>query len=627
MCGLVGELRHDGRPVGRDRLAAMRDALAHRGPDASGLCIDGSLGLGHRRLAVIDLSPAANQPMSTPDGRTTVILNGEIYNFRELRAELERAGHRFRTRSDTEVLLWGYRQWGIEGLARRLDAMAAFALWDAEARTLHLVRDRYGIKPLYLWRSPGALAFASEIKAFLAAPEFSVSINRAALREYFTFQNLFRPHTLFAGVELLPAGTILTLGPDGERRRRYWDFDFSRRDETIEEEAAVEETRRLLLAAVERQLIADVPVGAYLSGGMDSGSLVAGAARRIPRLATFTAGFEMSAVDGIESTFDERRAAELTAYHFKTEHYEQVINSGDVRWAVPRLVWHLEDLRLGMSYPNYYIARLASKFVTVCLSGAGGDELFGGYPWRYYRVFRALDRESYLRAYYHFWQRLTTPEDRRTLFRDGNGADEEEGFAAFSGVFAEAGGLFCETPDDHVANALYFESKTFLHGLFIVGDRLSMANGLEERFPFMDNALVEWAQRLPIRYKLADLGRMLSIDEDAVRKKTLAMTRYDGGKSVLRRAMAGLLPAGIWTRPKQGFSPPEGSWYRGENAAYVRELLLGADLAMADHIEPAFVRRIVEEHIGGRANHRLLIWSFLCFEWWCRVFLRGERPA
>jgi asparagine synthase (glutamine-hydrolysing) len=624
MCGLVGEFRRDGRRVDEGRLVAMRDALAHRGPDAKGVYVNGTVGLAHRRLSVIDLSAAANQPMATPDGRTTVILNGEIYNFRQLRAELEKAGHRFRTQSDTEVLLWGYRQWGIERLAAKLDAMAVFALWDADTEQLHLVRDRHGVKPLYLWRTAGALAFASEVKAFMAAPEFSVTLNRAALREYFTFQNLFRPHTLFAGVEVLPAGTILSVGPDGERRHRYWDFDFSRRDEAIEEEDAVEETRRLLLAAVERQLVADVPVGAYLSGGMDSGSIVAGAVRHIPRLTTFTAGFEMSAVEGIEKSFDERREAELLAYHFKTEHYEQVINSGDIRWAIPRVVWHLEDLRLGMSYPNYYVARLASKFVTVCLSGAGGDELFGGYPWRYYRVFRSLDRGSYLSAYYDFWQRLTTQADRRALFRNGgNGADEEESFAAFGAVFAEAGGLSYDRPEDHIANALYFESKTFLHGLFVLGDKLAMASSLEERFPFMDNALVDWAQRLPIRHKLADLEHMLSIDEDQVRKKTL----YDGGKSVLRRAMAGLLPGDVWNRPKQGFSPPEGSWYRGENAAYVRDLLLGNDLAMAEHLEPTFVHRIVGEHIEGRANHRLLIWSFLCFEWWCRVFLRGERPA
>ncbi len=630
MCGVAGEYRFDGAPVSERRLAAMRDALAHRGPDAEGLYCDRHVGLAHRRLAVIDLSAEANQPMRSPDGLTVISFNGEIYNFRDLRGLLERDGCRFRTRSDTEVLIWGYRSWGIEGLMRQIDGMAALALWDAAAGRLHLARDRYGTKPLYLWRRTCGIAFASEMKAFLALPDFTARLDPVALGEYFTFQNVFRPHTLMAGIELLPAASVLTLGGGGgERMTRYWDFDFTHRDESIDEAEAATATRRLLLAGVERQLVADVPVAAYLSGGVDSASMVAGAVPHIPRLMTFTAGFEMSAVEGIESSFDERRDAELLAYHFKTEHYEQVINSGDIRWSLPRVVWAIEDLRLGMSYPNYYVARLASKFATVCLSGAGGDELFGGYPWRYYRIFRALDRTAYLQAYYEFWQRLTSENDRKTMFRNGTGAAlaREESFEIFCSVFDDAANLRYETPEDHIANSLYFECKTFLHGLFLIGDKLSMASGLEERFPFMDNALVDFAQRLPIRHKLADLEQMLLIDEDEVSKKALAQSHYDVGKSALRRAMAPLLPDAVMKRPKQGFSAPDGSWYRGENADYVRDLLLGADLALADFINPDFVRQRVMEHIDGRANHRLLIWSLLSFEWWCRIFLGNERPA
>lgn len=628
MCGVVGEFRSDGAAVERARLVAMREALAHRGPDARGLYCEGRVGLAHRRLAVIDLSTAANQPMLAPDGLTAVSFNGEIYNFRELRAELEREGCRFRTRSDTEVLLAGYRVWGIKELMQRIDGMAALALWDAAAGRLHLARDRYGTKPLYLWRHPAGITFASEIKSFMVLPDFVVRLNPAALGEYFTFQNVFRAHTLFDGVELLQPGCILTLG-DGisDQVIRYWDFDFTRRDEAIDEQTAVSETRRLLLAGIRRQLVADVPVGAYLSGGIDSASVVAGAVRDIPRLTTFTAGFEMSAVDGIERTFDERRDAELLAYHFKTEHYEQVINSGDIRWSLPRVVWAIEDLRLGMSYPNYYVARLASKFATVCLSGAGGDELFGGYPWRYYRVFRSLDRQSYLRSYFDFWQRLTSEADRELMFRDsGMALAREEGFEIFCGVFNDAGNLNYDGPDDHIANSLYFECKTFLHGLLVIGDKLAMASGLEERFPLLDNELAGFAQRLPIRHKLADLEHMLSIDEDAVRKKTLAEVQYNTGKSALRQAVAPLLPQGVVNRPKQGFSPPEASWYRGENAAYVRDLLLSRNLALADFIRPEFVRRVVIEHMEQRANHRLLIWSLLSFEWWCRIFLGNEIP-
>ena len=623
MCGIAGLYDLRGAPVEPSVIASMRDALAHRGPDDEGLLVEGNLGLGHRRLSIIDLTKAARQPMQSPDGRISVIFNGEIYNFRELRALLEKCGWEFRTRSDTEVLIAGYAIWGIRELAHRIDGMAAFALWDRQLKRLFLVRDRFGVKPLYLWRTGHHLAFASEIKAFMAHPEFKVRVNQSALREYFTFQNLFRQHTLFDGVEQLPAATILTLDSGGERRETYWDYDFSK-PEPMDPEVAVATLERLMREAVNRQLVSDVPVGAYLSGGMDSGAIVALAAGNVPRLQTFTAGFELSRVDGIEATFDERRAAELMAYTCKTEHYEQVMNAGDIRWSLPRVVWHLEDLRLGMSYPNYYISRLASKFVKVCLSGAGGDELFGGYPWRYYRVFRSLDQDHYLENYYGFWQRLTNAQDRKALFRSG-GDDEDEMFGVFRSVFNDAKGLSFETPEDQIQASLYFECRTFLSGLLLVGDKMAMASGLEERFPFLDNALVDFAMRLPVSHKLADLDHMLTIDEDAVRKKLVAQDAFAGGKSCLRQAMAHILPPEVMERRKQGFSSPEASWYRGENAEYVREMLLGPDLASSPYLSPDFVRAKVEEHMSGQANHRLLIWSFLSFEQWCRTFEGGER--
>jgi asparagine synthase (glutamine-hydrolysing) len=624
MCGIVGLLNRDSAPADESIVRAMRDALAHRGPDGRGTYVKGPLALGHRRLAIIDLSDAAGQPMLSPDGRIALVYNGEIYNFRELRHELEKAGWAFRTRSDTEVLIAGYAVWGIRRTVESIDGIAAFALWDAGERRLFLVRDRFGAKPLYLWRTPSLLAFASEIKAFFKHPAFTVRVNDAALREYFTFQNLFRPHTLFDGVEHLPPAAILTVDRDGERMERYWDYDFSKPVEAGETES-VAILEGLMAEAVERQLVSDVPVGAYLSGGMDSGSIVALAARKVPRLQTFTAGFEVSRVDGVEASFDERRAAEIMANAYKTEHYEQVMNAGDIRWSLPRVVWHLEDLRLGMSYPNYYIARLASKFVKVCLSGAGGDELFGGYPWRYYRVFRSLDKRHFLENYYGFWQRLTTVEERKRLFRSG-AQDEQEMFDVFCQVFDGGQGLRFGSPEEQIAASLYFECRTFLSGLLLVGDKLAMANGLEERFPFLDNALVDFAMRLPVSHKLADLQHMLKVDEDAVKKKLMAEDAFDGGKNCLRQAMAHLVPPEIMQRKKQGFSSPEASWYRGENAEYVREMLLGSELACGDYLDVDFIRCKVDEHIAGRANNRLLIWSFLNLEQWCRLFLGGPSP-
>lgn len=625
MCGITGYINIGGAAASERIIVAMREAMAHRGPDGAGHYLDGPLALGHRRLSIIDTRKVADQPMHSPDGRWTIVFNGEIFNFQTLRRELEKAGWDFKTRSDTEVLIAGAVIWGVRALVMRLNGMAAFALWDARERRLWLVRDRFGVKPLYLWRAPGHLAFASEIKSFMAHPAFSVQVNEAALHEYFTFQNLFRPHTLFAGVEQLPPATILTVDASGEQSEKYWDYDFSA-PEPMSAQDAADQTKSLLCDAVQRQLVGDVPIGAYLSGGLDSGSLVAIASNHIPRLQTFTAGFEMSAVEGSEVNYDERRAAELIAFTYKTEQYEQVINAGDIRWSLPRVIWHLEDLRLGMSYPNFYIARLASKFVKVCLSGAGGDELFGGYPWRYYRAFRSLDYDEYLRNYYEFWQRLTNREERVRLFGPRVN-DTGEMFDIFCSVYPEGNHHSFATSEDQIAASLYFECRTFLSSLLLVGDKLSMASGLEERFPFLDNELVNLAMKIPVRHKLADLDYMLAMDEHAVRKKLLAEDPFSGGKRCLREAISHILPSQIMDRRKQGFSSPEASWFRGENAEYVKEMLLHKDIVSADFLDPGFIRETVETHMSGRRNKRLLIWSMLSFEQWCRTFLLGERPV
>jgi len=629
MCGIAGIFNLDGAPVPHRQIKAMTDAMAHRGPDDEGHYIDINLALGHRRLAIIDLSPAAHQPMANKDGSVVVVYNGEIYNYLELRAQLQARGHTFHSNSDTEVLLHGYESEGIEFI-ERLNGMFAFALWDAGKRTLYLGRDRYGIKPLY-WAMRGkTLIFASEIKAILTHPAVERDINLEALNEYFTFQNLFRYHTLFKGVNLLQAASVRWISEREPVLKKlvWWDYDFTRRDESMTFEEAVEETRRLFRQAVTRQLISDVPVGSYLSGGMDSGSITAVASREIPRLATFTCGFDMSSVTGVEANFDERREAELIACHFKTEHYQQVVNASDLSWALPKVVWHLEDIRLGMSYPNYYVARLASRFVKVCLSGAGGDELYGGYPWRYYRVFKAIGRDDYFQQYYAFWQRLVPDEEKSRLFRNDvwRRIDAKDTFRTFSRVFTFNDSLRYDSPEEHIANALYFEIKTFLAGLFIVADKLSMANSLEERVPFMDNDLVAFAQKVPVRFKLANLEKMKRLDENET-KKLRRFRDFDDGKNVLRRAMADFLPEQIIKRRKQGFSAPDESWYRGENLRYVQEILLDKKAVYRDFLDPNYVAKIVEEHTAGRANHRLLIWSFLCFEWWCRIFLLGQKVA
>jgi len=627
MCGICGIFNLDGEPIPHRYIKSMTDALAHRGPDGEGHFIDVNIALGHRRLAVLDPTPAGHQPMADKDGNVILVYNGEIYNFLEIRTELEALGYQFRSRTDTEVLLYGYKAWGLD-VIEKLNGMFAFALWDAKTRTLYLVRDRHGIKPLYWMKIGKTFLFASEIKAILTHPLVSPQVNEDALNEYFSFQNVFRYHTLFKGINLLQAASIRWISekdPD-LKRHTWWDYNFTERDENMSFEEARNETSRLFRQAVVRQLISDVPVGSYLSGGMDSGSIVAVAASQIPRLSTFTCGFDLSSVTGVEANFDERRDAEQISCHFTTEHFQQVVNASDISWALPKVVWHLEDLRLGMSYPNFYVSRLASKFVKVCLSGAGGDELYAGYPWRYYQVFDAVGRDKYLRQYYGFWQRLVSDKDKPLLFNENvwRQVKDRDTFRTFSRVFTFNDKLNYDSPEEHIANSLYFEIKTFLAGLFIVGDKLSMANGLEERVPFLDNDLVDFAQRIPIRHKLANLERINRFDENET-KKIRRYQEFDEGKNVLRSAMSRMLPKEILSRRKQGFSAPDESWYRGEALDYVKKVLLNKRAVYRDFINQKFVTQIVNDHVSGGKNYRLLLWSFLCFEWWCKIFLDGKR--
>ena len=404
-------LNRDGEPASSAIARRMTDAIAHRGPDGDGLWVEGPVALGHRRLAIIDLSPAGAQPMQSRDGRYVISYNGEIYNYRELRVALEARGCQFHSRSDTEVLLQALSEWGVANALSRLNGMFAFALWDRHERALTLGRDRYGVKPLYYASIVSALLFGSEVKALLQHPALRPEINLPGLFEYFTFQNFFTDQTLFSGVRLLPAGCWLRVDLDdqpnaGPRVHRYWDYDFQEPVRASSDEEYLEELDFLFRQAVSRQLVSDVEVGSYLSGGMDSGSITAIAARQLPLLRTFTCGFDLSSASGIELNFDERRTAERMSYLFGTEHYEMVLKAGDMERVMPRLARHLEEPRVGQSYPNFYVAQLASKFNKVVLAGTGGDELFGGYPWRYYRAVVNDDFEHYIDKYYHYWQRL-----------------------------------------------------------------------------------------------------------------------------------------------------------------------------------------------------------------------------
>lgn len=630
MCGIAGVFNLNEQPVSLSLVQEITRSLEHRGPDDEGFYVHNNIGLGHRRLSILDTSPRGRQPMMSKNGKWIIVFNGCIYNFLDLKLELKTKGHQFVSTTDTEVISEGLAAYG-PSFFERLDGMFAIAAWNTEEKKMYLSRDRYGVKPIYYWFSNGILVFASEIKAIIKHPKYSIAVNPDALNEYFTFQNVFRYHTLFKGVTMLPPANTVVIDRTSThiRHHSWWDYDFSNPDQSMSFEEAREGTIHYFKRAVTKQMIADVPVGSYLSGGMDSGSITAIAASHVPRLSTFTCGFDMSHVTGVESNYDERRDAELMASYFKTEHYEQVINAGDLSWSLPRVVWHLEDLRVGMSYPNYYISRLASKFVKVCLQGTGGDELFGGYPWRYYKVFDAVDRDTFFDKYYDFWQRLVPDADKGQLFT-GNilnnlsmGANAPK--QAFKDVFLFNDKLKYNRPEEHIQNSLYFEIKTFLSGLLLVGDKLAMANGLEERFPFLDNDLVNFAQKIPVRHKLGNLAVEIGrIDENITGNKFNAYREFTDGKNVLRKAMNTIIPEKIINRKKQGFSAPDESWYRGENADYVKRLLLNKKTVSSEFINPAYIEKTIDEHINKKVNHRLRIWSFMNFEWWCKLFLNGE---
>jgi asparagine synthase (glutamine-hydrolysing) len=622
VCGIAGVLDRSGAPVPLQVLQRMSAVIAHRGPDDEGHYADGPVGLASRRLAIIDPTPAGHQPMFSADGHRTIVYNGELYNFGDLRAELEALGHRFRSSTDTEVVLNAYAEWGPASV-ERFNGMFALAIWDRRTRELFLARDRYGVKPLYYAEVGGLLIFASEIKSLLQHDSMRAEVSPPHLLEYFTFQNVLTDGTLFAGVRLLRPGhrVLVRLGDRAVAPEPYWDFHFADGPLEADVREYSEELDRLFTTAVRRQLVADVPVGAQLSGGMDSGSITAVAARSLPYLNTFTVGFDTTSSFGLEVGVDERDKAEQMSYLFKTEHYEVVLKAGDMERCMPALVWHLEDPRVGQSYPNYYVARLASKFVKVVLSGSGGDELFAGYPWRYYHPTPNGGFYQYVERYFRLWNRLVPPDLAPRFFRPEVWRQIEDIHTREIFVSALPAGDPPGSPEEYVNRSLHFEAKTFLHGLFLVEDKLNMAHSLENRVPFLDNDLVEFAQRLPVRLKLARLR-----EEGGRPRNGQAVARTRDGKRLLREVMRAYVPESISEQVKQGFSGPDASWFRGESIDYVRRERLSNDAAIYEFLNPECVQPLVEDHLEGRENRRLLLWSLLFFEQWCRIFLKGAHP-
>jgi len=624
MCGICGTLVRRG-PVDPEAVTAMTGVLAHRGPDARGTHVASRIALGHRRLSIIDLSHAADQPIGNENGSVLLVFNGEIYNFRELRRDLE-ARHRFRSGGDGEVIVHLYEERGDEAVAM-LDGMFAFALWDATKRRLLLARDRSGKKPLFYHDGPELFAFASEVKALLKHPAVPHRRDEAALPLYLTYGYVPTPRTFYRDVRALPPGHRLVATEHGvEGPARYWAPRF--RDGAVRDDREAEETfRTLLAAAVRRRLISDVPLGAFLSGGLDSSSVVALMAEQASgTVKTFTIGF----AGGRE--YDEREYARAVAERFGTEHTEFVVEPKTLD-LIDRLVWH-HDGPFGDSsaIPTYLLCDLTRRHVTVALNGDGGDEVFGGYL-RFYGgslsepiprgLFRLAavalgvlpepkDRRHPLRFAKRFAEAGSLPLAERYLRWNGYFTaglpelvrPELRAHASGSGLiesYAEplerAAHLAAGERASTLSRLLQLDFETYLlDDLNVKMDRMSMAHGLETRSPFLDTALVEFGASLPDRLRM----------------------RLGKGKLLLRRAMKDVLPPTILSRRKMGFGAPLGAWFRGELASQVRERLLDPRSPVYEYLEPEPVAAIVRRHGEAAADLSPQIWALLTLESWLR---------
>ncbi|MEJ5349168.1 MAG: asparagine synthase (glutamine-hydrolyzing) [Desulfosoma sp.] len=625
MCGICGLFDIDGAPIKRELLVAMNETLVHRGPDEEGYYLEGPLGLAHRRLSIIDLH-TGRQPIANEDGSKVIVFNGEVYNFKELRPHLAARGHVFKTLTDTEVILHAFEEWG-EACLEKLRGMFAFAIWDARERTLFLARDRLGKKPLYYAVMGSTFAFASEIKALMVLPHFQKDIDLHAFSDYLSLGYVPAPKTIFQAVNKLPAAHYLMCSLKGVVVREYWDLEFSP-EENLSEKEWSKLLYENLLESVRLRLVSEVPLGAFLSGGIDS-SLIVALMTKCSRSSVITnsIGFSVRSYDELEYA---REVAQL--YH--TQHHEYVV-SPNISHVTEKLAWHFDEPFADASaVPTFYVCQMARKTVTVCLSGDGGDENFAGYR-RY--LFEYLEdlvrlvipdpiRRYCLRGLAEIYPKADwLPQPLRAKTFLGNVArDPVEGyFRSVSFMTPEmkkkliSGDVHRELKDydtydifrsllercrglDAVSRAQYIDFKTYLpEDILTKVDRASMANSLEVRAPLLDHKLVELAAHIPPRFKL----------------------RNRAGKYILKKVAAHHLPPSVIFRPKMGFSMPVREWLRAELRHRVQETLCDGDARSRNLLNQKVLRRLWNAHRDGLANHSQPLWALFMFELWARRHL------
>lgn len=601
MCGFAGILTRTDLRAERPVLAQMAQVISHRGPDDSGIETPiENLGLAFRRLAIIDLSENGHQPMYNADKSLCIVFNGEIYNAKELR-ETHVPDYPYRGYSDTEVILALYEKYGLDAIPR-LNGMFAIALFDKKNKYVHLIRDRAGIKPLYYTKTENALVFGSEIKSLLQVPGVKRELNKTSVNEYFAFQFTLENRTLFNNIHSVEPATWMSyqtsnpLAPP--QQTKYWDFEFDpESDRSID--SFSEELHTTIVDAIARQTRSDVKVGSFLSSGMDTGAIATLAKRLVPDLQTFTCGFDMSTVQDTNAFNDERMEARLLSKHLETRHHEIVIKPQDIQQLMEHVVWHLEDPKAGISYQIDETAKLVRKHAGVVLSGAGGDELFGGYHWRYSKIIDLNDHDTMTSSYYDIWNRILNDDERLRYFHPSfiPHSEVKSTREKFIDAFKPVSNL------DPVSKALYFDSKYFLQGLLTVDDKLNMAHSVEARVPFLDNEVIQLALRMPSKFK------------------------FDGQntKVALKHSLRSVLPKEVLQRRKQGFTPPDDHWFRHENRVWIESRLLSESFLDHQVFTREAIHEILENHFSGRRTSRFLIWSLLCLESVFRSFIDSTR--
>jgi asparagine synthase (glutamine-hydrolysing) len=619
MCGICGTYNFRGEPADRALVKRMADVITHRGPDAEGFYYSQGVGLGSRRLSIIDLA-GGNQPVYNEDGSIAIVFNGEIYGYIELRDELKRRGHHFATNSDTETIVHAYEEFGPR-CVEHLIGMFAFALWDGRKQQLLIARDRLGERPLFYTRASGRLLFASEVKALLQDPAVSRDLNPEALTHYLTALYIPYPQSIYKNIHKLPPGHFMLVNQQGVHIERYW-FPERVQPRRLGLNEAVEELRPLLAEAVRLQMRSDVPVGAFLSAGMDSTSIVANAVRTTAgaHMKTFAVGFE-----GAE--WDERAGARQVAEIYGTEHYDITLSYDDVWQLLPKTVWLLDEpMADGSTVPLLKVATLARQHVKVVLAGAGGDELFAGYPRYGYgqqpplrRLLQSLPQpvkdvaERVGSLYSHGFGhrvRVTLRDIDREYYEDlmWFNAEQRQTLTGRNGSpYAEVVSRYYRqwSNTDPVNRLMYVDMNTYLSDdLLPMTDRTGLGVSLEGRVPFLDHRLVEWAMALPGDLKL----------------------RNGTSKYLLRKAMAPLLPPEILNRPKRGFGPPFGAWLQAGLADFTRQLLLSPAAQARGLCNPDFVNQLLA---GNLDDHRVSqqVWMLLVLEVWFRIFVDNGNVA